>query len=58
MYFIFTLFNFLTSGIRDWLGILFLKNNRNGSNLHSKRKKLNNSNWVYMKIHDGRFSYH
>ena len=25
MYFIFTLFNFLTSDIRDWLGILFLK---------------------------------
>ena len=25
MYFIFTPFNFLTSGIRDWLGFLFLK---------------------------------
>ena len=37
MYFILTLFNFLTIGIRDWLGILFLKKDRNGSNLHGKK---------------------
>ena len=56
MYFIFTLFNFLTSVIRDWLGILFLKMIE--MEVTFMVKKLNNSNWIYMKIHNGRFSYH